>query len=123
MDLPARRLARASTHGRELHIIDWRKELNGHPPSLCGPELVYEPGHVDPTLPVCRDCLTAEEMLRTGIVFADIKVSRMTIEGMTVAQAMLAALQNDVPGTAIFACEGGTPVLQWYEASEQEQAS
>lgn len=120
MDLPARRLARASTHGRELHIIDWRKELDGHPPSLCGPELVYEPGTVDPTLPVCRDCLTAEEMLRTGIVFADIRVSRMTIEGMTVAQAMLAALQNDVPGTAIFACEGGTPVLQWYEAAGQE---
>lgn len=123
MDLPARRLARASTHGRELHIIDWRKELNGHPPSLCGPELVYEPGHVDPTLPVCRSCLTAEEMLRAQIVFADIKVSRMTIEGMTIAQAMLAALQNTVPGTAILACEDGIAVLQWYEASEQEQAS
>lgn len=126
VQIPARRLARTSTRGKVLHIIDWRKELDGRPPSLCGPTLMYESG-VDVTLPVCRSCLNAEEMLRAQIVFSDIKVSRMTIEGMTLPQALLAGLQNGVPGTAVIAieggcecCPGGTAVLEWYETAEVE---
>jgi hypothetical protein len=124
MRVPARRLARTSTRGKVLHIIDWRKELDGHPPSLCELTLMYEAGG-DVTLPICKACLKAEEAIRAQVVFADIKISRLTIEGMTLPQALLAALQNGVPGTAIIAieggcscCPGGTAVAEWYESTE-----
>jgi hypothetical protein len=130
MRVPARRLARTSTRGKVLHIIDWRKELDGRPPSLCDLTLMYEPGTADVTLPICKACLKAEEAIRAQVVFSDIKVSRLTIEGMTVPQALLAILQNGVPGTAIIAieggcscCPGGTAVVEWYETSEQAEAS
>jgi hypothetical protein len=87
-----------------------------------------EPGTADITLPICKACLKAEEAIRAQIVFTDIKVSRMTIEGMTLPQALLAALQNGVPGTALIAvedgcncCPAGTIVLQWYEASAERE--
>ena len=132
MKIPARQLARTSPRGRVLHIIEWRHAEPDRRLSLCNDGLVLmsENGSMPSTLPVCRLCLKAEEAIRAIVTFADIKVNRLAIEGLTIAQVIVAALQHGVPHHAVIevdggcsCCDGGTAALTWYTPVEDERRS
>ena len=123
MRIPARRLARTSVRGRVLHIVEWRHPDADKILSLCndGLALTNENGSLPATLPICRLCLKAEEAIRAVITVADIKVNQLIIEGLTLAQAIVAAMQHQVPHHAVIVVEGGCSccqdgdvVLRWY---------
>ena len=122
MRIPARRLARTSGRGKVAHIVEWR-HVDDRMLSLCNDGLVLqaENGSMPGTLPICRLCLKAEEAIRAVVTVADIKVNELDIEGLTIAQAIVAALQHQVPHHAVITvsggcscCSGGTPALRWY---------
>jgi hypothetical protein len=121
--IPARHLARTSARGKVLHIIEWRRTEADRQLSLCndGLTLMSENGDMPVTLPICKMCLKAEEAIRAVVTFADIKVNRLDIEGLTIAQIITAALQHSVPHHAVIevdggcsCCSAGTAALTWY---------
>jgi hypothetical protein len=124
MRIPAQQLARTSTRGKALHIVEWRyADPQGRLLSLCNDGLVLltENGATPSSLPVCKLCLKAEEAIRATITIADIKVNQLAIDGLTLAQAIAAAMQHGVPHHAVITVEGGCTccqdgdaVLRWY---------
>ena len=130
MKIPARQLARTSARGKVLHIIEWRRTEPDLQLSLCndGLTLMPENGDTPVTLPVCKMCLKAEEAIRAYVIFADIKVNRLDIEGLTIAPIITAALEHGVPHHAVIEvtgwcsyCSGGTAALTWYTPVGDEQ--
>jgi hypothetical protein len=128
MRIPARQLARISRRGKALHIVEWRRTDPDRLLSLCNDGLTLmaeDSDGLDHLLPLCKMCLKAEEALRAYVTFADIKVNRLGIEGLTVAQVIVAALQHNVPHHAVIevdggcsCCSAGTATLTWYTPVE-----
>jgi hypothetical protein len=129
MRIAEHRLARTSKRGKALHIVEWRHPGTDTLLALCndGLTLIAEENGNAAHLPLCRLCLKAEEAIRATLVFSDIKVNRMEIGGLTVAQAITEAMRAGVPHTAILTvaggcscCADGTAVLEWYTPVESE---
>jgi hypothetical protein len=124
MKIPAHRLARTSRRGKVLHIVEWRHIEPDRLLSLCndGLALMAEDNDgLEYRLPLCRLCLKAEEAIRAYVTMSDIKVNRLDIEGLTIAQIITTALQHTVPHHAVITVEGGCSccspceaVLRWY---------
>ena len=124
MRIPARQLARTSKRGRVLHIVEWRHTDLDKILSLCNDGLVLmaeDNGDLPHLLPLCKLCLKAEEAIRALITFSDLKVNRIDISALTIAQVIVAALQYQVPHHAVIAAENGCScsgenraVLEWY---------
>jgi hypothetical protein len=132
MRIPVRQLGRTSKHGKVLHIVEWRRTEPDKMLSLCNDGLTLmaeDNGDLNHLLPLCKLCLKAEEAIRALITFSDIKVNRLAIEGLTIAQIIVAALQHGVPHHAVIevdggcsCCSSGTAALTWYTPAGGEKA-
>jgi hypothetical protein len=122
MRIPEHRLGVTSRRGRVLHIVEWRHPDAEQTLALCNDGLTLQTDlNGAAHLPLCQLCLKAEEAIRAIVTVSDIKVNQLAIDGLTIAQAIAAAMQHGVPHHAVIAVEGGcsccadgAAVLRWY---------